>query len=170
MRLYEGIIPTMSKEMAKSLLDTESLDVEPGYEGELELDIQSVLKEYVRMDKEIARAARDASYQDPGSNHFKLKKRFARERNFKVGEDALEYIVQQLIGVFFHSNVVEEVYAEDHELRRQLTPILKKYMNTDTSLDKEVRSKIKNLEEGSRAWDIEYQKVMEKMKRVKNIE
>ncbi len=170
MRLYEGVIPTMSKEMANVLLEAEYLDVEPGYESELQLDIESVLKEYVRMDKEISRAARDASYNQPGSNHFKLKKRIARERNFKIGDDALEYIVQQLIGVFFHSAVVEEVYAEDHELRRSITPVLKKYMGTDSQLDKEVRSKIKNLEEGSRTWDIEYQKVMEKLKRTKNLE
>lgn len=171
MRLYEGLIPTMATEMAKVLLEAEFLDVEPGYESELELDIQAVLKEYVRMDKEISRAARDASYADPtGSNHFKLKKRFARERNFKIGDDSLEYIVQQLIGGFFHSAVVEEVYAEDHDLRRIITPVLKRHMETEAKLDIEVRSKIKNLEEGSRTWDIEYQKAMENLKRTKKIE
>lgn len=170
MRLYEGLIPTMASEMAKSLLDAEFLDVEPGYESELELDIQAVLSEYVRMDKEISRAARDASYANPGSNHFKLKRRIARERSFKLGDESLEYIVQQLIGAFFHSAVVEEVYAEDHELRRTVTPILKKHMETEAKLDVEVRSKIKNLEEGSRTWDIEYQKVMENLKRTKKIE
>ena len=170
MRLYEGIIPTMSKELARRLLETEYLEVEPGYETELELDIEAVLKEYVRMDREVTRAARDASYADSGSNMFKIKRRIAKERNFMVGDESLEYIVQQLIGSFFHSAAVEEVHGEDHDLRRTITPVLRKYMETEAKLDHEVRSKIKNLEEGSRTWDIEYQKVMEKLKRVKKME
>lgn len=170
MRLYEGLIPTISSELTKLLVDTEALDVEPGNESELDLDIQAVLREYVRMDKEVARAARDAASADPGGNLHRIKQRIAREKNFKVGDDALEYIVLQLIESFFHSAVVEEVYAEDHDLRRQIAPILRKYMDNEEKLDREVRSKIKNLEEGSRTWDIEYQKVMNNLKRTKKLE
>jgi hypothetical protein len=43
-------------------------------------------------------------------------------------------------------------------------------MEQESEVHKEVRSKIKNLEEGSAAWDIEYQKVMERLKRTKKLE
>jgi hypothetical protein len=94
----------------------------------------------------------------------------ARERKFKIGDESLEYIVRQLIEAFFHSAFVEEVYGEDNELRRTITPVLKKHMEQESEVHKEVRSKIKNLEEGSAAWDIEYQKVMERLKRTKKLE
>jgi hypothetical protein len=34
----------------------------------------------------------------------------------------------------------------------------------DEAIDQEVRDRIKNLEEGSQAWDLEYQKVLEQVK------
>ena len=88
-----------------------------------------------------------------------------------MGEESLEYIVRQLIEAFFHSSFVEEVYGEDIDLRKAITPVLKKHMvGKEEKLDEEVRSKIKNLKEGSAAWDIEYQNVMARIKRTQKIE
>ncbi|MEC9442793.1 MAG: DUF507 family protein [Myxococcota bacterium] len=172
MRLYEGLIPTISQELARALAEEEELlEVEPRNMAELELDIQAVLKEYVRQEREIYNLARDMAAQRGGrGNVHKLKKQLARERKFKIGDESLEYIVRQLIEAFFHSAFVEEVYGEDNELRRTITPVLKKHMEQESEVHKEVRSKIKNLEEGSAAWDIEYQKVMERLKRTKKLE
>ncbi len=173
MRLYEGMIPTISEELAKALAQEDDLlEVEPANLSELELDIQAVLNEYVRMERELYHKARDINARRSGSrsNVYKIKRRLAREKNFKLGDESLEYIVKQLIETFFHSTFVEEVFATDNQLRRTITPILKKHMNKEEELDEEVRSKIKNLEEGTRAWEIEYEKAMEKLKRVQNLE
>ena len=173
MRLYEGMIPTISSEIAKHLAHTEELlEVEPGNLSELELDIQAVLNEYVRMERELYNRARDINSSQSGShsNVYKIKKRLAREKDFKLGDESLEYMVKQLIETFFHSMYVEDIFATDNELRRAITPILKKHMGKDDELDEEVRSKIKNLEEGTRSWEIEYEKVMERMKRIQNLE
>src|SRR5690554_4389570 len=43
-------------------------------------------------------------------------------------------------------------------------------LKVQEELDTEVRDKIKNLEEGSRDWDAEYQKAMARIKRTKNLE
>jgi len=37
-------------------------------------------------------------------------------------------------------------------------------MAVDEELDQEVRQRIRNLEEGTSAWDIEYKRVMDQMK------
>jgi hypothetical protein len=37
-------------------------------------------------------------------------------------------------------------------------------MQVDEAIDQEVRDRIKNLEEGTQAWDVEYQKVLEQIK------
>jgi hypothetical protein len=62
-----------------------------------------------------------------------------------------------------HSSNVEEVFVEDHDLRRKMAVVLRKHMAVDEEVDRETREKIKNLEEGTRTWDIEYQKVMEQI-------
>lgn len=169
MRLYEGLIPTISKEVCAKLIDDELIEVDMLNEGEFELDIQSVLREYVRMDREIARLARDRAAEQ-GGNTFKHKRKIARERHFKIGDDSLDYIINQLIEMFFHTNNVDDIFATDNDMRRTIAPVLKKHMNADTELDLEVRSKIKNLKEGTASWQIEYEKAMSKLKRVKKIE
>ena len=54
------------------------------------------------------------------------------------------------------SRHIDEVFAEDAILRRKIKDICKKHMQVDEAIDQEVRDRIKNLEEGSQAWDVEY--------------
>jgi len=49
-------------------------------------------------------------------------------------------------------------------LRRKIKDICKKHMQLDEAIDQEVRDRIKNLEEGSSAWEVEYAKVLEQIK------
>ena len=46
----------------------------------------------------------------------------------------------------------------------KLEVVLQKYMTLDEEIEEEVRKRLKNLEEGSSAWDIEYKKMLLKMK------
>jgi uncharacterized protein len=172
MRIYEGQIPMIAEEMVRSLVRANELEVEPENVPEVEVDVQSVLREYLRTDREINDAARDLSARsgsEPGGL-ARIKRQLARERNFKTGEESVEYIIDQLIEMFFHSTHVEEVFGADTDLRKRIAPILKRYMSMDEELDREVRGKIRNLEEGSRAWEIEYNQVMSTLKRKKNLE
>jgi hypothetical protein len=47
---------------------------------------------------------------------------------------------------------------------------LKHHTNIEDEMDKEVRAKIKNLQEGTRDWDIEYSKAMAQVKRRRGLE
>jgi hypothetical protein len=62
------------------------------------------------------------------------------------------------------SRHIDEVFADDAILRRKIKDICKKHMMVDEQIDQEVRDRIKNLEEGSAAWDVEYAKVLEQVK------
>jgi hypothetical protein len=62
------------------------------------------------------------------------------------------------------SRHVDEVFAEDANLRRKIKDICKKHMSVDEAIDQEVRDRIKNLEEGTQAWDVEYSKVLDQIK------
>ena len=78
-------------------------------------------------------------------------------------------LLDQIVECFFYSNYVEEVFASDLDLRRKMAPILKRHMSVEDDLDREVRARIKHVEEGTPAWEIEYQKTLELVRRTKGV-
>jgi hypothetical protein len=169
MRLFSGKIPVISAEIARTLV--EDGDIEAENVGEVEEDVAAILKEYLRTDRELVERTKDILEIRglPYSQFSRVKKTVADERGFGTGEDGLDYIMQQIINIFMHSIHVEEIYSEDHELRRKMKPILRKHMSVDDEVEEEVRRKIKNMEEGSRAWDVEYQRVKEQILRKRGL-
>ena len=170
MRLYSGQVAIVAQDLLKTLMEAEDLEILGENIPEVEEDIQSVLKEYIRLDREISDKAREASGQRSNTSIGREKRRLAKAMGVSIVEDAVGYIIDQLIETFFHSHFVEEVFAADNDLRRKMAPVLKKHMAVQEELDVEVRDKIKNLEEGSAAWDIEYQRAMGNLKRSKKLE
>ena len=57
MRLYSGKIPAVGTEIVKSLV--EAGDIEVTDRAEAEMDVQAVLKEYLRLDREITEKTKD---------------------------------------------------------------------------------------------------------------
>ena len=66
-------------------------------------------------------------------------------------------------------NTADECTDATADQKKKVTEILKKHMDVGGDLDAEVRSKIKNLEEGTASFEIEYQRVMNDMKRKKGL-
>lgn len=167
LRLYSGKIPDIVDDVYETLV--EAGDIEAADEEEVKRDIESVLEEYIRMDNELTEMARDRVAETGGPLGQK-KAELAEQKGFGIGEDSVGYIIEQLIETFFHSNFVEEIFATDRAIRKKLAPVLREHMQVEEELDEEVRDKIKNLEEGTQEWDIEYSKLKEKLKRTKNLE
>jgi uncharacterized protein len=170
MKLYAGKIPVIAEEMVRVLVEGEDIEAESPQEAQL--DVEAVLKEYLRMDRELSDKAKDFLDQKklPYGQFFKVKKGMAEERGFAVGEEVTGWIANQIIESFMHSPHIDEVFAEDATLRKKVRDVLKKHMAVDEQLDEEVRRRIKNLEEGTATWEIEYNKVMEQMKRKHGLE
>ncbi|HQY63971.1 MAG TPA: DUF507 family protein, partial [Polyangiaceae bacterium] len=89
----------------------------------------------------------------------------AETMGIKVGDEMLDYLLDQVVQSFHHSNHVDEIFAEDVELRRQMVPFFKKHMAHDAELDAEVRLQLRHLKEGTSTWDVEYARVMEGVRR-----
>lgn len=170
MRLYRGKIETIAEEIISTLSASKAIEVENT--AEAKLDIEAVLKEYLRLDREIVEEAknrmevRGLGYAQLG----KVKSQVAKDRGAPGQDDVLPYLLDQILNILFHSGNVGEIYADDAELRQALTPLLRKHMEVDTDLDREVRSKIKNLEEGTSEFEIEYARVMGQIKQRKRLE
>jgi len=170
MRLYSGKIPTIAGEIVKILSDAGDIAVVD--RGEAEMDAQAVLKEYLRLDREITDKAKDLLQKRglPYEQFGKIKRTLAHEKNLGLGEEALEWMTNQMIESFMQSPHIEEIFAEDTVLRKRMADILRKHMLVDEELDEEVRRKIKNLEEGTATWEIEYSKVLDQMKKNRGLE
>jgi hypothetical protein len=169
MRLFSGKIPTISEEIVR-VLTTEG-DVETEQPNEVVLDVESVLKEYLRFERTIADEAKNRleSRGLPYAQLSKLRNQVAKEKAAPQSDDILPYLLEQILNILFHSKNVDEIYAEDTDLRKKITVILKKHMEVGGELDEEVRSKIKNLEEGTATFEIEYQRIMGDLKRKKGL-
>ncbi len=169
MRLFSGKIPTIAEEIVSELCEGGGIEVES--RAEVQQDLEAVLKEYLRSEREIVDEAKQRLEQRGMSygQLAKVRQQLAKERGFPQTEDTLPYILDQLLNMLFHSANVEEVFADDADLRKTMTSILKRHMDVETDLDREVRSKIKNLSEGTATFEIEYARVMEQIKRKKGL-
>ena len=99
------------------------------------------------------------------SSYPKLKRKLAEQRRFVVGDEAIDYTMEQLIRTFMNSQFVEEIFSEDHELKRRMRGVLRRHTEIEEEIDQEARAKIKNLEEGTRDWEIEYARAMAQVKK-----
>ncbi len=120
MRLYSGQFNLIAAEIIKNLIKADLIEIEPDAVQEAELDVVGVLREYNRMDRELGRRARDEAGTEGSGQEQRIKRRMAREKGFKLGDDGIEYIVLQVIETFEHSAHVDEIYGTDRELRREI--------------------------------------------------
>jgi uncharacterized protein len=169
MRLYRGKIETISEEILRTLKQDGDIDLDN--EAEAKLDVEAVLKEYLRLDREIVEEAKNRmEVRGLGySNLGRIKSQVAKERGGPIQDDVLPYLLEQILNILFHSANIAEIYADDVELRKKITPILRKHMDVENDLDREVRSKIKNLQEGTSDFEVEYTRVMEQIKQKRRL-
>jgi len=170
MRLYSGKIPSVATEIVKTLV--EAGDIAVSDRTEAEMDVQAVLKEYLRLDREITEKAKDVLQKRnlPYEQFGKVKRTLAGEKAFGLGEEGLDWMTTQMIESFMQSPHVDEVFVDDSVMRRRMSDILKKNMQVDEELDEEVRRRIKNLQEGTSTWEIEYGKVLDQIKRNRGLD
>jgi hypothetical protein len=169
MRLYSGKIQAIATEVVRALLA--SKDIEAESPREVEADVTSVLQQYLTDEREVNERAKDILERTgkPQSEYTRVRALAADEKGIKVGDEALDYLLDQVVEMLMHSNNVDEVYVEDVELRRKMAPVFKKHMAVDSALDAEVRAQLRHVREGSRDWEVEYARVLEQVKRRKGL-
>ena len=138
---------------------------------EVALDIVSVINQYVKDEQEVSDKARDmlAARGLPPNELGKIKKLLADQKKIKLGDDAIDYLLDQLVEMLMHSNNVDEIFVEDYELRRRMRDPLRKQLSEEDELQKEVRARLRHVEEGSALWEVEYKRMMDDIKRRKGI-
>ena len=139
MRLYSGKVRPLSQDLVNTLVTAKVIEVES--RDEVVRDLESVFNAYLAAD----------------------------QKDIKIGDDMFDYLLDQCIEMLMHSNNVAEVFAQDHELRKHMRPLLRKYLELDESIEAEVRGKLKHVSEGTQTWEVEYQRVMADIQRRKGL-
>lgn len=169
MKLYSAKIPIIAGSIVSTL--TAEGDIEASEPREVEADLESVLKEYLRLDRELTERAKDrAEAQGRGKDDIgRIKRQLAEQKGFGLGDEGINWMLDQLVTMLMRSNNVDEIFADDAVMRRKMRVVLQKHTAVDDELDKEARARIKNLTEGTSEWEVEMNKVREQLKRAKGI-
>ncbi|PIE05599.1 MAG: myrcene/ocimene synthase [Sorangium cellulosum] len=169
MRLYQGRITTIAVDIVKTL--TSAGDIETDAPREVQADVESVLTAYLDAERRIIEetkdvlSARGLSQRDFG----RIKKIVAEKVGIPSGNEIIDYLLDQIVAMLMYSHNVEEVYVEDVELRRKMAPILKREMAVDEQLERETRARLGHVQEGTRTWEVEYQRVLGDIRRRKGL-
>jgi len=165
MRLHRGQIPALSRQITRALVDGKHIEVVSL--REVERDVESVLTTYLDSVDRVMAHARDLAQQRglPQGQFGRIKQIAADQAGIKIGDDGLDYVQLQLLEMLFHSSNVDEVYAEDHTIKRVIRQFVRADEAAEQDLEAEVRSKLKHMQEGSRMWEIEYQRMKAEIKR-----
>jgi hypothetical protein len=169
MRLYSAKIPKLAAEMVKALLADSGVEAESP--REVEMDIEAVLNEYVKAEQAVSDRAKELVAQRnlPQTEFGRIKKLVADERRIKIGEDAIDYLLDQLVEMLMHSANVSEIFVEDYVLRRKMRDPLRRLAAEEEELQAEVRAQLRHVQEGSSVWEVEYRRMMEDIKRRKGL-
>lgn len=169
MRLYAGKVPAVATEVVRALLAPHAIEAERP--KEVEADVAAVLNQYLSDERDVNERAKDVleRTRKPQTEFQRVRLLVADEKGIKVGDETLDYLLDQVVEMLMHSNNVDEVFVEDIDLRRTMAPVFKKHMAVDSTLDAEVRAQLRHVREGTRDWEIEYAKVLEQVKRRKGL-
>lgn len=171
MRLYPKVIPVISRECIQKLMQDGDVEVEAMRVADAEMDLSAIMREYLTNEERVNQATREA-LERRGYDYSKfnqVKREMADVRGFKMGDEGVDFIINQMIEFLLISRNVEEVYAADNALRQKVFGVMKKHLDVDEEIDKEARARLKHLQEGTSAFDIEYNKTVEQIRRARGL-
>ncbi|AKF80926.1 DUF507 family protein [Myxococcus sp. MISCRS1] len=171
MRLYPKVIPIISRETIQRLMQDGDIEVEPMRVADAEMDLSAIMREYLANEERVNQATREALERrgyDP-SKFNQVKREMADVRGFKMGDEGIEYVINQMIEFLLISRNVEEVFSADNSLRQKIHVVMKKHLDVDEDIDKEARSRLKHLQEGTSSFEIEYNKTVEQIRRARGL-
>lgn len=171
MHLYRRTIPSIARDIIRELNFNKLIEVDADKIGEAELDISAVIVEHMNAEDRVSKEAVTTMIKRGLSDErfFQVKKSVADARGLKLGEEGVDFILNQILEVLFSSSSVAEIFADDNKLRLAIKNIISKYINTSEDISKEARMRLKNIKEGSSDWEIEYPRIVAQIKRQRGL-
>jgi len=171
MRLYPKVIPIISRECIQKLMQDGDIEVEPLRIADAEMDLSAIMREYLANEERVNQATREA-LERRGYDYSKfnqVKREMADVRGFKMGDEGIEFVINQMIEFLLISRNIEEVFGADNVLRQKIHVTMRKHLDVDEEIDREARTRLKHLQEGTSAFDIEYNKTIDQIRRARGL-
>jgi len=159
-------VTDVAREMLQ-LLQKDEL-IETDLPREVQLDLEAVLHQYIKTEQDLITRARQTLESRGLTNRDfpRVLQGLAEQKGVKVGEEGMDYLLDQLLQMILSSSNIEEIYGEDHDIRRVLRGPLRKLGEEREKIDREVRpQQARPVEAGSPVWEVEYQRMMEDIRR-----
>ena len=171
MRLYPKLVPLIAREIIDRLAKDKDIEVEAIRMADAELDMAAIMREYLANEERVNQATREALERRgyDFSKFNQVKREMADVRGFKLGEDGVEFIINQMLEFLLISRNIEEVFADDTQMRPKILQVMKKHLDIDEEIDREARGRLTHLQEGTGAYEIEYQKTLEQIRRARGL-
>lgn len=171
MRLYPKLVPIIAREIIQRLMQDNDIEVEPIRVSDAELDIAAIMREYLANEERVNQATREALERRgyDFSKFNQVKREMADVRGFKLGDEGVEFLINQMLEFLLISRNIEEVFSDDNQMRPKINQVMKKHLDIDEDIDREARGRLKHLQEGTSAYEIEYQKVLEQIRRARGL-
>jgi hypothetical protein len=165
MWLSRAKLPALASAIVRPLVDTQLIETDAP--SGVQADILAVLEQYLKDEQDISSKARDiaASRSTSTTDMSRIKRDLAKQQGVGIGDDAIDYLLNQLVEMLMHSGSVEEIFAEDHQLKLAMRTPLRKEQAAAEQMDETVRKRLKHVEEGSSQWEVEYQRMREEVTR-----
>jgi uncharacterized protein len=171
MRLYPKLVPIIAREVISRLTADKDLEIEAIRVADAELDMAAIMREYLANEERVNQASREA-LERRGYDHSKfnqVKREMADVRGFKLGDEGIEFVINQMLEFLLVSRNIEEVFASDNEMRPKIMQVMKRHLDIEDDIDREVRARLRHLQEGTSAFEIEYQKTVEQIRRARGL-
>ena len=136
MKLFPKMIPSIGKEIVDKLVASGDIEIEEGLEDEAPRDFEAILNEYARAEKEVCEYAKDvlASRGWPNAKYSEARRAAAASRKLPLDDDALDYVINQMLEFMLMSNNIAEVYAEDRVMRKKIADIIRPFCENTISI------------------------------------
>ena len=133
MRLYPKPIPAISRDTIQVLVRDEDIEVEAMRIADAEMDLSAIMREYLTNEERVNQATREA-LERRGYDHskfYQVKQEMADVRGFKMGDEGIEYVIDQMIEFLLISRNVEEVFAPDGVIRDKMRAVMSRHLATE---------------------------------------
>lgn len=171
MKLYKGKILVIAQEVVLSLTEKEMIEVLPEKRSEAEDDLKSIMTDYLRRERQLRSEIKDhmAEWKIPYDRMGEILREKSKEANHPLGDKIMPYLANQFLQMFMNSPSVEEVFSEDSEMKAEIFAVLKKHNIDERELREEAISKLKNLNEDSMEFQIQFPKALQEVRRKRGL-
>ena len=136
LRLDPKFIPVISREAIQVLMQDGDIEVEPMRIADAEMDLSAIMREYLTNEERVNQATREAlerrGYDQ--SKFDEVKREMADVRGFRMGDEGIESVIDQMLEFLLLSRHVEEVFVDDDVLRPKVLAVMKKHLGVGERL------------------------------------